>query len=253
MNIKITRPFLYLMAIATFFTSCGGDDYVKPPLDVLIREMDTVQDFTIILYDMNVEDKGFSDEFFHKYKVVTEDAEGKPVANTTEWLKVDEKTFAQYETDMGMEIASKTDGKLEKSVAPPGYSNYVGNSQYGQWRTGSNGTSFWEFYGQYAFISSMMGLVAGPVYRTPYYNYRNNYRGSRPYYGRTSSGSPRYGTLSQAARTQNPTFFRRASTNSALKSRVNNSISRSSTGRTSRSGSRYGGSTRSRSSSRGGK
>lgn len=39
-------------------------------------------------------------------------------------------------------------------------SEYVGNSNYGQWRNNSSGGSFWQWYGQYAFFSTMF---RGPV------------------------------------------------------------------------------------------
>jgi hypothetical protein len=201
---------------------------------------------------MNVEG-GWPDTYKHKYKVIKEREDGTPYEELTDWYEVSEKTFSFYENDMGMEIASKVDGKVTKETSPPGYSRYVGNDRYGTWRTDSGGNSFWAFYGQYAFMSSMIGLVAGPVYRTGYYDYYNNYRGRRPYYGTMTNGRYRYGTLSDASRKQNPAFHRRSTTNSALKNRVSNNISRSSGGRTSRSSSRYGGTSRSRSSSSGGK
>ncbi len=63
----------------------------------------------------------------------------------------------------------------------------VGNPNYGQWRSQSNGSSFWEFYGQYALISSLFGR--GPMsynswaYNRPYSYYHD--------YGRSSYTSPR--------------------------------------------------------------
>ena len=53
--------------------------------------------------------------------------------------------------------------EFEDSTAEGGAigSEYIGNSGYGEWRTGSNGTSFWHWYGQYAFFST---LFRGPVY-----------------------------------------------------------------------------------------
>jgi len=247
-NIKLVA----LLSIIFLTVSCGGSEFRKSPVDELIRNLDAEKNFTIILYDMDVE-SGWPDKFKHKYKVIKEKEDGTPFEELTDWYDVSENIFGYYENDMGMEIVSKVDGKVTKETSPPGYSRYVGNQKYGNWRTDSSGNSFWAFYGQYAFMSSMIGLVAGPVYRTGYYDYYNNYRGRRPYYGTTVNGRSRYGTLSDASRRQNPSFHQRSTTNSALRSRVNNSISRSSGGRTSRSTSRYGSSSRSRSSSSGGK
>lgn len=251
-----------LSAVLVLSVGCSSSqEFVKSPVDELIRQLDGQNNFTIILYDMDV-DGTFSSTYKHRYKVIKEDANGTPVDSLTEWVEVPEKIFTLHENDMGMEIASKTDGKLSKGVSPPGYSNYVGNERYGQWRSDSNGTSFWEFYGQYAFMSSMIGLMAGPVYRGSYYDYHNNYRGVRPYYGGTDSrGLPMYGTGSAAAGQMNPDFANRSATKPALRDRVANRVQRSNTTTTAgqrsttttRSDGRSSTPTRSRSTSRGGK
>ena len=250
-KIKIGFSKIALLLPALLLFSCGGS-FQKSPVDELIRDLDQEKNFTIILYDMDVEG-GWPDTYKHKYKIIKEKEDGTPYEELTDWKEVTEGTFSYYENDMGMEIASKVDGKVTKETSPPGYSRYVGNDRYGSWKTDSSGNSFWAFYGQYAFMSSMIGLVAGPVYRTGYYDYYNNYRGRRPYYGTMTNGRYRYGTLSDASRKQNPGFHQRSTTNSALKNRVSNNISRSSGGRTSRSSSRYSSSSMSRSSSSGGK
>ncbi len=62
----------------------------------------------------------------------------------------------------------------------------IGNPSYGQWSTGSNGMSFWAWYGMY----SMMGDVFGS--RRTYYNdwgQRRNYSYYNDY-GRTRYSSP---------------------------------------------------------------
>jgi len=64
-------------------------------------------------------------------------------------------------------------------------SQLVGNPQYGSWRSGGSGGSFWQWYGQYAFFSSL-------VHRPIYYN---NWGRSRDYsyyhdYGRSAYTSP---------------------------------------------------------------
>jgi hypothetical protein len=239
------------LVLGMVFTACSNvKEFEKSPVDDLIRDMDKEQNFTILLYDMDSEGS-WSPTYKHKYKVITEGADSVPKERITDWYEVDELFFDMHANDMGMEIAAKVDGKVTKETSPPGYSRYVGNSQYGHWNTNSSGDSFWEFYGKYAMISSMVGLMTGPIYRTGYYDYHSNYRGVRPYYG---SGSQTYGTFSDASRQSNPDFHKRLSSNSTFKDRVNGSVSRSSAARTTRSGSRYSsGSSRSRSSSGGGK
>ena len=81
-------------------------------------------------------------------------------------------------------------GEAESS-APVG-SEYVGNSNYGQWQQGSNGSSFWEFYGKYAMFSH---LFSRPM---SYGGWSNNRRPSYYHdYGRNTYSS-RAGRANQA-------------------------------------------------------
>lgn len=57
----------------------------------------------------------------------------------------------------------------------------VGNPSYGHWSTGSNGTSFWAWYGMYSMFGNLMGR---PVYynnwgRNRNYSYYNDYGRNR--------------------------------------------------------------------------
>jgi len=57
----------------------------------------------------------------------------------------------------------------------------VGNPSYGHWSTGSNGTSFWAWYGMYSMFGNLMGR---PVYyndwgRSRNYSYYNDYGRNR--------------------------------------------------------------------------
>lgn len=66
-------------------------------------------------------------------------------------------------------------------------SQYVGNPHYGNWSHGSGG-SFWAWYGQYAFFSSMLGG------RSHYYN---NWAGSRSYSYYHDTGRNNFSSRSQ--------------------------------------------------------
>jgi len=153
--------------------------------------------------------------------------------------------------NMGMEIASKdSTGALNKTPAPPGYGNYVGNSQYGQWRTGSDGSSFWEFYGKYAMMSSIFNMMSYPARRSYYDDYRGSYQGRQAYYGPSENGRTTFGTDGKYNDTQktNKTWFDKAS-NRSFKDRVSQRVSRSnrssgtSVDKTTRSSSRFSGKT----------
>lgn len=61
----------------------------------------------------------------------------------------------------------------------------IGNPSYGNWQTGSNGMSFWAWYGMYSMMGNMLGR---PTYysdwgRNRNYSYYNDY-------GRTRYSSP---------------------------------------------------------------
>ncbi|WP_143525157.1 hypothetical protein [Labilibacter marinus] len=221
-----------------------AQNWVKSPVDDLIKTLSNERNFSIVLLDMD--SKG--GKYLHQYNVIVE----KPdtvLAKETDWKEVPETFFAQNVDNMGMEIASKKDGKVSKVAAPAGYSNYIGNEKYGQWRQ-RDGHSFWEFYGRYAFMSSMFNMMAYPVRRSYWNDYHGGgYYGSRPYYG--YQGARTYGTQSYTTRSGRTTSW--GSKPSSFKSQVRSQVSRSSSSSKSKSyssGSSYGSSKKSRSSSR---
>ncbi len=242
---KLAFPLL----LSVFIAACGGDTaFKKTPVDELIIKLDKEKEFTIILADMDVESQTFSTTYKHRYKVITNGLDSMPKEELTDWYVVDKNFFQKHANDLGMEVCSKSDGKVEKVVSPPGYSNYVGNSRYGSWQNDGSGNSFWAFYGQYAFMSSMMGLMTNPVYRSGYQDYRGYRTAGQPYYGRTSTGAPAYGTYSAHSQATNPNFHNRLNSNSAFRNKVNNAVSRSSGSRSRNTSSPAAGRSSSRSS-----
>ncbi|PWJ44532.1 hypothetical protein [Sediminitomix flava] len=283
------KKALLLLAASFFFFSCSSDRMVKSPVDELVRTMDQEKNFTIVLYDMDIEGSIF-ETYKHKYKILTPKPTGEEVqvvkdngdtlmvakdtmmVSYTDWYEVDEKFFNLHSSDMGMEIAHKRDGVLKKEVAPAGYSQYVGNKNYGEWRTDSSGNSFWHFYGQYMFMRSMFNLATFPIYASMYNDYGRYRSMGRPYYGGvdTRTGNARYGTYSSTTAKMNPSFSNKMASNSSFSQKVSSKVSKSSSAakagsrsvtssaaKTTRSSSRYGtsssSSSRSRSSSGGGK
>ena len=222
---KSSGLFLILVVLA----ACSSEQkYVKRPVDELVQQLDSVPSFSIVLQDMNVEEEGFSDKYFHQYKIIKQVDSTQFEEELTDYVEVPEREFNAHINDLGMELVSKDDGKLSKTVAPAGYSNYVGNPRYGAWQSNGSGNSFWAFYGQYAFLSTMLGMGRSPIYQNNYQRYRSDYYGRKPYYGRTTGGSPRYGTFSRHTQQTNPNFHRRLSSNNTFKSKVQSSVSRSS-------------------------
>ena len=68
----------------------------------------------------------------------------------------------------------------------------IGNPAYGQWQTGSNGLSFWEWYGMYALLDNVLDASFGHRKRRYYYSDWGRYRNYSYYhdYGRTRYSSP---------------------------------------------------------------
>lgn len=228
---KITTILLVLFIAA----SCGGKKkYVRNPLDDIIRDHSADSNYAIILHDMDYNEDEKS--YMHQYKVVVEKTNPDTVVSeVTDWKPVSDVMFDDHIDDMGMELVSKKNGNLKKTVAPPGYTNYVGNEKYGHW-VQRDGNSFWEFYGKYAFMSSMFNMAMFPVRYSYWNNYYGNYMMGRPYYGPSMGGGYMYGTNS--AYNTNRTSSRWNQRSSSFKSRVRSNVSKSSA-KTRRSSSRY--------------
>ncbi|OYT10871.1 MAG: hypothetical protein B6I18_06830 [Bacteroidetes bacterium 4572_112] len=238
-----TLKYVSIALLTFILVACGSDTkkFVKSPIDTLIKDMSNLNSFVIILYDMDY----FEDEdaYKHQYQIL-KDGVDTVTSEITPWYVVSDVLFKQHQDDMGMEVASKKDGVVTKAVSPAGYSNYVGNEKYGHWQQRSNGGSFWAFYGQYMFMSSMFRMSMYPVSRGYYSNYRSNYYGRQPYYGH--NGARTYGTNSSYNKSRTNSRWNKRP--SSFKSKVRSRVSQS-TSRKSRTSSRY---SQSRSRSRGG-
>ncbi len=213
--------FLYgvaivMMNLCTGRSSSSSDKYAIPPALLIADSMNNQANFSIILADMEYEDKTFGKDIFrHKYQIITPDSSGVDMTETG-WKDVNERYFADNINNLGMTIVSKVDGKLNQEIMPAGYSQYVGNEKYGRW-VERDGGSFWEFYGRYAMMRSLFNLGT-PITRTSYDDYSKNYRGqSKPYYGTPSMSSTR-GTGSSWAKQS-----------SSFKNSVQSKVSRSAT------------------------
>jgi hypothetical protein len=239
--------FIFLIVLVYACSRNCESDYsepIKSPVDELVKDMTSEPTFSIMLYDMNTEGSIFK-EYYHQYRIIKEDQNGDMGEEVTDWLPVGEDFFEANLSNMGMEIAAKgEDGKISKGVSPPGYGAYVGNEKYGKWSQ-RDGGSFWEFYGKFALMNSMFNMMAYPVNRSMWGNYRGSYYGTgRSYYGpRGADGSYAYGTNSKYNTAANKSSkWSSNSANNSLKQRV-----RSGTPQSSKSGSRYSNTSRSRS------
>lgn len=243
---QVVLFIVFIVLVYACSRTCESDysETVKSPVDDLIKEMTHLPTYSIILYDMNTEGSVFK-EFYHQYRIIKEDESGDVSEEITDWYPVGEDFFKANLNNMGMEIAAKgPDGQITKNVSPPGYGAYVGNEKYGHW-VQRDGGSFWEFYGKFALMNSLFNMMAFPVQRSYWNDYRGSYYGSgRPYYGpRSDDGRYRYGTNSRyTSTTRQSSSWNTNSANNSFKRSVQQRTSQSS-----KSGSRYSNFSRSRS------
>lgn len=188
----------------------GCTKNLDDPLRPLALEYAKYPELTITLQDMDSNGIFFK-SYHHVYKVMFGEKEaGKEelrfVTRQTSWMEVGKRFYDQHKGNLGMVLLSRgEDGKVSRDQYPPGY-QYVGNSNYGQWKTNSSGGSFWEFYGKYALFSSVLNMATRPIYRQDYDSYTNTRRSGRPYYGPSGSHFGTNGTLTKKS---NPTFYQR--------------------------------------------
>ncbi|VAW51849.1 hypothetical protein MNBD_GAMMA06-2059 [hydrothermal vent metagenome] len=125
-------------------------------------------------------------------------------------------------------IASLSDGTLPVVNVPLAQQKtaqqsnaLIGNPSYGNWNRGSDGRSFWEWYGMYSMFSHVMGgrSYYGGWSSQPHYSYYNNY-------GRNRWGSSRDVTRNYNLSKKSPSRYNKPST--ATKQRYAKASSRSS-------------------------
>ena len=149
--------------------------------------------YMIVLDDMREEGSVFT-KYYHRYLITQGDKKVQ-----ADWIEVSESIYKKYEPFLG----SEKDG-VNNTPHPPGY-HYVGNPGYGRW-VDRGGTSFWEFYGQYALMRDLLGWGGGfGMNRYDYDDYRSHRRDRRPYYGRNRE----YGTQGSVTQKQKPSTFER--------------------------------------------
>jgi hypothetical protein len=186
------RTHLHILCLLLLITACSERD----PVEEMQNTLASAPEYTIILEDMQEEGAVFT-KYYHKYRVLQGERDLK-----TDWVEVSESIFQKYEPFLGMALVSKSEADgVNSSPHPPGY-HHVGNSHYGYW----GGGGFWQWYGQYAMMSHMLGGGMGRrVYRNEYDDYRSNRSSGRPYYGQNRD----YGTNGKLTKQQRPNFYKR--------------------------------------------
>jgi hypothetical protein len=220
---KMKKIFL-IAIVAVLLASCGGNSYKyeKSPVDKLLVAKSGLANFSISLSDMDYDEP--ADKYKHQYKIIYQpnDMPDTLLIQKTDWYVVSPTFFKAHENDLGMALVTVKNFVAEKQVSPPGYSDYVGNEKYGRWENRSSGGGFWQFYGQYMFMSTMFRM-ASPVRYSHYGDYRTHRSSGSTYYGRSANGSTRYGTNSASAKSST----KWGSKSSSFKQRVSSKVSRS--------------------------
>ena len=228
-------PFMTFLLVM-LLTACTTTN----PLEDYQKELAQYPEYQIILQDMKA-DGNFATDYMHQYKIVWAEPVGDSLvfnSEITDWHHVSQELYEQHQQNLGMALMARSESSEPVATAQPAGYQYIGNPHYGHWQTGLGGNSFWAFYGQYAFMSSMFNMMGGgPIYRNDYDNYRTSLRGGRSYYGLDN----RYGTNGSQTKQTNKSFFERRT------ARASRSAARQRTGRSSMN--RF----RGRSSGRGGK
>ncbi len=186
---------------------CGEKD----PVRNLSRDLERYPEYSLMVDDTRIEGSLFPD-YALRFQVLTASGSRATGRDTilyeerkTDWYPVSEDIFYRYENYVGMVIASKSmDGQRTgaNQAHPSGY-QYVGNSHYGSW----GGGGFWQFYGQYAMMSHMMG--GHRVGRGDYDDYRRTRGRGSPYYGPVKGGRPTFGARGTVTEKTRPQFYQR--------------------------------------------
>ncbi len=184
-----------LVCVVMTLQSCGAK---RPPIERISSKLKSVPEYSIILEDMDRRGSVFK-QYYHKYKVTIKDD-----IQYTGFVRVSEPYYRKNENYLGMALLSKTADGYVKTPSPPGY-QYVGDTNYGEWKQDRSGNSFWAFYGQYMFMYHIFGMVNRPVYRSDYRTYTDYRKNSRPYYGSKNQ----YGTNGSVTKQTHKGFFQR--------------------------------------------
>ena len=82
-NIHLSFSLLLIIILM----SCSSKEFVKNPVDVLVRDLPSDAVFSIVLYDMGVEGT-FAKTYKHQYQIVTEKNENISDTNQCEFFVV---------------------------------------------------------------------------------------------------------------------------------------------------------------------
>lgn len=210
-----TKTVFFHIIIVLLLASCGGTVIPTNPVQEMKKEFESKEAYTIVLYDMDLQDGKYK----HQYQVFDLIGGKKVEIQRTEWKDVGDDYFLLHEDDLGMEIFSKMpDGKYNHLVSPPGFTHFIGNSNFGQWSsegasTASDTSLIWKFDAtneNALAIESALGIVGLDITKGEYERFQERYYLNRPFYGtQYNTDTTKYGTRSHHWLIMRPLFYTR--------------------------------------------
>lgn len=206
---------LLIFMISLLLIGCGGTVIPTNPIQEMKKEFESKEAYTIVLFDMDLQDGKYK----HQYKVFDLIGEKKAAITTTEWKDVGDDFFLLHEDDLGMEIFSKmADGSYNHLVTPPGFTHFIGNSNFGQWSSSGavsalDSSLVWQFdvNNQNAQeVESALSLTGLAITKGEFENFKSRYYLNRPFYGtQYNTDTTKYGTRSHHWFIIRPLFYTR--------------------------------------------
>jgi len=214
-----TRSIFFIASIFLIMQSCGSGKKPYPvasePAQVLVNELST-EEYSIVLNDMDITEDDDNIYYKHKY-VILKPKEDKIEVDSTEWLNVGEEFFMSNEKNLGMEIASRHDGRFSGIPKPVGFDWAVGNEKYGEWKIDTTSTEKtvqvkkWHYHnGSRFFLMYWMFSRRTPF--STYNDYASTARNRKAYYG---YGNNTYGTNSSYNKVKRAGFYSRKAKNTS--------------------------------------
>ncbi len=194
--------FLYLVLTITYL----GLAKALSPTEVGVQYLQNEKGFSKILKDPSVSvilidthHTGFLIKtYYQKYRVISgyDNIEEMIVRTSREYAKKNIK-------NVGLSLYRKLENKEEYLPVPPG-SHYVGNPEYGEWRTTKSGSVKWYFWKAFKDFPKFFGWGKWRPTEEFYQQMRNSQVNNKPFYGVEEE----FGLNGRITRENFPHFFK---------------------------------------------
>jgi hypothetical protein len=194
--------FLYLVLTITYL----GLAKALSPTEVGVQYLQNEKGFSKILKESSVSvilidthTTGFLIKtYYQKYRVISgyDNIEEMIVRTSREYAKKNIK-------NIGLSLYRKLDNKEEFLPIPPG-THYVGNPEYGEWRTTKSGEIKWYFWKAFKDFPKFFGWGKWRPTEEFFQQMRNSQVNNKPFYGVAEE----FGQNGKITRENFPNFFR---------------------------------------------